>query len=69
MSMAFPRYLHIFLKNKQYSKYSMTSGKTKKKKRKPVEKKKILILILLNPDRPSIANSEDPDQLASSEAN
>ena len=29
----------------------------------------ILTLVLLNPDRPAFANSVDPDQLASKEAN
>ena len=33
------------------------------------QKMKILILVLLNPDMPHIANSVDPDQLASEEAN
>ena len=29
----------------------------------------LLTLVLLNPDRPAFANSVDPDQLASEEAN
>ena len=33
------------------------------------EIRKILTLVLLNPDIPSFANSVDPDQLASEEAN
>ena len=37
-----------------------------KKKKK---KKDILTLILLNPDKPCLANIADPDQLASEEAN